>query len=157
MEANLFIVCAGLVSNKLLPKDFVGKKSITGVKGISLTYPSGSHPPSLSVTDTAGKFVVARLGKQIRVAGYAIFSDNLSINQKHVALLASKAKSLMPNAALFDAKPEVWTGLRPQTPDDLPMIGKAGAENLFVNAGHGSNGWLLAFGSAEKLLEKINE
>ena len=63
----------------------------------------------------------------------------------------------MPNAALFDAKPEVWTGLRPQTPDDLPMIGKAGAENLFVNAGHGSNGWLLAFGSAEKLLEKINE
>ena len=157
LEANLFIVCAGLVSNKLLPKDFVGKKSITGVKGISLTYPSGSHPPSLSVTDTAGKFVVARLGKQIRVAGYAIFSDNLSINQRHVALLASKAKSLMPNAALFDAKPEVWTGLRPQTPDDLPMIGKAGAENLFVNAGHGSNGWLLAFGSAEKLLEKINE
>lgn len=157
LRADIFIVCAGLVSNRLLPKHFAGRKPITGVKGISLTYPCGSHPPNLSVTDAAGKFVVARLGKRVRVAGYAIFSENLDINKKHVALLAAKAKSLMPDAALFETEPEVWTGLRPQTPDDRPMVGKAGAENLFVNAGHGSNGWLLAFGAAEQLLEKINE
>ena len=128
-----------------------------GVKGISLSYPIGSSPPNLSVTDAAGKFVVARLGQRIRVTGYAIFSENLNIDQQHVKLLAAKAESLMPKAALFDKEPDVWTGLRPQTPDDLPMIGKAGAENLFVNAGHGSNGWILAFGAAEHLLEKINE
>jgi D-amino-acid dehydrogenase len=37
------------------------------------------------------------------------------------------------------------------------MIGQAGAENLFVNAGHGSLGWTLAFGSAEALLQSIKE
>jgi glycine/D-amino acid oxidase-like deaminating enzyme len=35
------------------------------------------------------------------------------------------------------------------------MIGRAGAANLFVNAGHGSLGWTLAFGSAEKLLQVV--
>jgi D-amino-acid dehydrogenase len=128
-----------------------------GVKGISLTYPVGSNPPDLSVTDMAGKFVVARLGDHIRIAGYAIFSDNLTINPKHVSLLEQKAKSLMPKAANYDNDPVVWTGLRPQTADDLPMICKAGVENLYINAGHGSSGWILALGSAEKLLEKINE
>jgi D-amino-acid dehydrogenase len=156
-EADIFIICAGLTSNTLLPTNFLGKKPIMGVKGISLSYPIGSSPPNLSVTDAAGKFVVARLGQRIRVTGYAIFSENLNIDQQHVKLLAAKAESLMPKAALFDKEPDVWTGLRPQTPDDLPMIGKAGAENLFVNAGHGSNGWILAFGAAEHLLEKINE
>ena len=63
----------------------------------------------------------------------------------------------MPEAANYDEDPVAWTGLRPQTPDDLPMIGKAGFENLYINAGHGSSGWILALGSAEELLEKINE
>jgi D-amino-acid dehydrogenase len=157
LEADLFIVCAGMASNQILKRDFKDRKSITGIKGISLTYPPGKNPPHLSVTDTAGKFVVARLGNHIRVAGYAIFSESLYIDYKHVSLLAAKAKSLMPNAASFDEKPEIWTGLRPQTPDDLPMIGKAGTDNLYVNAGHGSNGWILSFGAAELLLEKINE
>ena len=57
--------------------------------------------------------------------------------------------------AQYDVAPDVWVGIRPQTPDDLPMIGAAGAANLFVNAGHGSLGWTLAAGSAEVLAEKI--
>lgn len=157
IKGDILIICGGPDSNKLLPADFPGKKPIVGVKGISLTYPLGQCPPDLSVTDAAGKFIIARLGDKIRITGYAIFSDNLDINQKHVELLIAKAKSLMPKAAHYDAKPIIWTGLRPQTPDDLPMIGRAGAENLYINAGHGSSGWILAFGSAEKLLEKIIE
>ncbi|MBT5072856.1 MAG: FAD-dependent oxidoreductase [Kordiimonadaceae bacterium] len=157
IDGDIFIMCTGVNGLKLLPDSFAGKKPIIGVKGISLTYPIGNCPPNLSATDTAGKFVVARLGDQIRVAGYAIFSDNLAINPKHVSLLAKKAKALMPEAANYDEDPVAWTGLRPQTPDDLPMIGKAGFENLYINAGHGSSGWILALGSAEELLEKINE
>lgn len=157
IKGDIFIVCGGPDSNKLLPKNFSGKKPIVGVKGISLTYPLGECPPDLSVSDAAGKFIIARLGDKIRITGYAIFSDNLDINQKHVALLIDKAKSLMPKAARYDTDPIIWTGLRPQTPDDLPMIGRAGAKNLYVNAGHGSSGWILAFGSAEELLEKITK
>ncbi|MCP5381203.1 MAG: FAD-dependent oxidoreductase [Kordiimonadaceae bacterium] len=156
-EADFFINCAGILADKLLSGSFKGKKPLIGIKGISLTFEKGKSPPKLSVTDSAGKFVMCSLGEKVRVAGYAIFSNNLAINPMHILLLKDKAISLMPDAAKYNSPPEIWTGLRPQTPDDLPMIGKAGAENLFVNAGHGSSGWILAFGAAEKLLKIIKE
>ena len=35
---------------------------------------------------------------------------------------------------------EVWHGDRPLTPDGLPLVGKL-APGLYINAGHGFNGW----------------
>jgi D-amino-acid dehydrogenase len=125
------------------------------VRGVSLTYPAGAAAPDLSVTDAGGKFVVLRLGDRLRVAGFAAFSDRLEVAPEEIALLRGKARALMPGAARYDDAPEAWAGLRPQTPDDLPMIGRAGAENLFVNAGQGSLGWTFAFGSAERLLQAV--
>ncbi len=155
ITADVFVVANGQSAGTLLRGPFKGKKRITGVKGVSLTFPAGDAPPDLSVTEAAGRFVVMRLGDRVRVTGYAIFSDSEHIKPAYVQALTAKAKSLMPNAAQYDVLPEVWTGRRPQTPDDVPMIGQAGAQNLFVNAGHGSLGWTLAAGSAEVLAEKI--
>jgi glycine oxidase len=39
---------------------------------------------------------------------------------------------------------EMWTGLRPATPDGLPIIGKAELDGLFYATGHYRNGILLA-------------
>lgn len=42
--------------------------------------------------------------------------------------------------------------------DDVPLIGRCGNfDNLFVNCGHGSKGWTLAFGSAALLANVVNE
>jgi D-amino-acid dehydrogenase len=47
---------------------------------------------------------------------------------------------------------------RPVSADDVPLIGRCGNfDNLFVNCGHGSKGWTLAFGSAALLADVINE
>ena len=156
IEGDLFIMATGMATPKLLHNRFEGKKPMTSVLGISLTYPIGDTPPDLSVTDASGRFVMVQLGKHLRVCGNAIFSNDLHPNSDDVDRLKSKAQALMPGAANFAAQPVVWIGARPQTPDDLPMIGRAGAENLYVNAGHGSLGWTLAFGSAESLLQTIS-
>jgi glycine oxidase len=42
-----------------------------------------------------------------------------------------------------------WSGLRPDTPDHLPVIGESGISNLFIAAGHFRNGILLAPVTAE--------
>lgn len=43
------------------------------------------------------------------------------------------------------APPEVWSGLRPCTPDSLPFIGRAGSyDNVYVACGHGHIGMGLA-------------
>lgn len=155
ITADVFVVANGQSAGALLRGPFKGKKRLTGVKGVSLTYPAGEVPPDLSVTEAAGRFVVMRLGNRVRVTGYAIFSDSEQVKPAYVQALTAKAKGLMPKAAQYDVPPEVWTGQRPQTPDDVPMIGAAGAQNLFVNAGHGSLGWTLALGSAAILADQV--
>ncbi|MFC2969719.1 FAD-dependent oxidoreductase [Acidimangrovimonas pyrenivorans] len=153
IPADLFVLATGRAA-ELLPR-FRGRKPLVGVRGVSLTYPAGPAAPELSVTDAGGKFVVLRLGDRVRVAGFAAFTDDTTPTDAECALLRDKGRSLMPGAAEYDAAPEAWAGLRPQTPDDLPMIGRAGADNLFVTAGQGSLGWTFAFGSAERLLQAV--
>ena len=47
---------------------------------------------------------------------------------------------------------EYWTGLRPSTPNNIPLIGICRPyTNLFINAGHGTLGWTHACGSAKAL------
>lgn len=52
-----------------------------------------------------------------------------------------------------------WSGLRPMSPDGLPMLGFAGSGpggcKLFLNAGHGALGWTLSGGCAELLGEAV--
>ncbi len=46
------------------------------------------------------------------------------------------------------------SGLRPTTPDSLPILDSlvaSGWGNVYVNAGHGTMGWTLSMGSAEVL------
>lgn len=47
---------------------------------------------------------------------------------------------------------------RPVSADDVPLIGNcSNYDNLFINCGHGSKGWTLAFGSAALLANIINQ
>ncbi|MGR3291053.1 MAG: FAD-dependent oxidoreductase [Paracoccaceae bacterium] len=154
-NADIFVLATGHVAAALLPQGFPGRKPVTAIKGMTLTFPAHDAAPDLSVSDVAGKFVMLRLGNRVRVAGYAIFTDGPISSPKLVRDLTDKARSLMPGAADYAQQPEVWTGSRPTTPDDLPMIGRSGTDNLFVNAGHGSLGWTLALGAAEILLESV--
>ncbi|MBL4786844.1 MAG: FAD-dependent oxidoreductase [Cohaesibacteraceae bacterium] len=155
VSGDLFIIATGADDRRLLPFDFPGRKPVIGIKGLSLTFPVGQTPPDLSVTDSAGKFLVMRLGDQLRVTGFALFSRNAKPEQKYVDTLTAKARRLMPQAALYETTPEIWMGSRPTTDDDVPMMGRAGAENLYVNAGHGSLGWTLGFGAADMLSKHI--
>jgi glycine/D-amino acid oxidase-like deaminating enzyme len=62
-------------------------------------------------------------------------------------IVASQASRLVP--ALADAPVlSTWSGVRPVSPDERPMLGWAG-EGLFVATGHGSEGVILGAGSAE--------
>jgi len=51
-----------------------------------------------------------------------------------------------------------WTGLRPMSPDGLPIVGGVGSVGrapVFVNTGHGSLGWTLSAGSGEVLADAV--
>jgi glycine oxidase len=65
------------------------------------------------------------------------------VTARGVATLLAAAVELAPsleNARLSDA----WAGLRPGTPDGLPLLGESPIRGLYLAAGHFRNGVLLA-------------
>jgi glycine oxidase len=50
---------------------------------------------------------------------------------------------------------ETWSGLRPGTPDDLPILGPAGIAGLLIATGHYRNGILLAAITAKLVREWV--
>jgi glycine oxidase len=72
-----------------------------------------------------------------------------------VRLLLEVAMSVLP--ALEDATlRSAWAGLRPVTPDELPLIGPAaGFDNLLLATGHFRNGILLAPVTAERIAQQL--
>jgi glycine oxidase len=63
-----------------------------------------------------------------------------------VERLRRQAAELWPPIASA-ALAESWSGLRPGTPDELPLIGSAGLPHCWVATGHFRNGILLAPGT----------
>ena len=83
------------------------------------------------------------IGSTLEDAGYNKHTDVDTIQQ-----LFDAAVELVP--ALASAKRhEGWAGLRPGTPDDLPILGETAARGYFVATGHYRDGILLAPITAE--------
>lgn len=114
--------------------------------------------PTVSLTDDGAKIVFSRLGQQLRVAGTAEFTGyDLSLNPARCAALVRRTHALFPALANVE-QIEFWTGLRPATPSNVPLIGElraAGLAGLWLNTGHGTLGWTLACGSARLLADRI--
>ena len=73
-----------------------------------------------------------------------------------VEKILSMANELVPeltHAELMD----IWSGLRPGTPDQLPILGEAGIEGLVFATGHYRSGILLAPITAKLVSEWITE
>ncbi len=69
--------------------------------------------------------------------------------------LTKRAAMLFPEAGDY-AHPTYWTGLRPSTPSNVPIIGRSRYRNLYLNTGHGTLGWTMGAGSARALADIIS-
>ena len=154
LEADIIILCAGVQSAKLA-KPLGLKLPIQALKGYSFSAPLGSNPPTTSVTDTARRIVFTNLGDQIRVAGLADLGNNdVHVRSNRISALIKSARASMPDAADYDSVSNEWAGLRPMTPDSMPIISRPRV-NLAINTGHGALGWTLAMGSANRLADLV--
>ena len=51
---------------------------------------------------------------------------------------------------------EFWAGLRPTTPDSVPVVGKTPFKNLVLNTGHGTLGWTMCAGSGRVVADVVS-
>jgi glycine oxidase len=78
------------------------------------------------------------IGATVERAGFDRRVDPLVVEQ-----LRAQASELWP-PMLSAPVVESWSGLRPGTPDELPLIGSAGVPHCWMATGHFRNGILLA-------------
>jgi D-amino-acid dehydrogenase len=129
------------------------------VKGYSLTLPlrPGDKAPYMSLSDDSHKLVFSRLGERLRVAGTAELNGyDTALNETRCQALLARTRELFPEIGRGEDA-QFWTGLRPATPSNQPLIGRARYPNLYLNTGHGTLGWTLACGSARVLADVISD
>lgn len=154
--ADAYVMALGSYSPFLLAPIRV-PCSVYPAKGYSATIAIGDHrgAPTVSLTDFAWKIVLTRLGDRLRVAGTAELDGwNSSLNRTRCEALSARTFDLFPDAG-DRGSVRYWTGLRPATPSNAPLIGRTRFRNLYVNTGHGTLGWTMACGSARALADII--
>ncbi len=127
-------------------------------KGYSATFDilDPEAAPMVSLTDSAHKVVYSRLGNQLRMAGTAELSGySRALNTIRCDNMTQLAREMFPTALDFD-NVRFWSGLRPATPSNVPLIGRTRIQNLYLNTGHGTLGWTMGVGSGRALADLIS-
>ncbi|MDV7338811.1 D-amino acid dehydrogenase [Terasakiella sp. A23] len=158
ITADRYVVCMGSFSAPFL-KSYGINLPIYPAKGYSITLPltKPDAAPTVSLTDDEFKLVFSRLGNNLRVAGTAELGGyNTDINQIRSRFILNKTLELFPGCG-DPEDVEFWAGLRPKTPDSVPIIGKTAIDSLYLNTGHGTLGWTMSCGSAQIISDIISE
>jgi D-amino-acid dehydrogenase len=156
LEADAYVVALGSYSPLLLLPAGV-RCPVYPVKGYSATISTVGHrgAPTVSLTDVEWKIVLTRLGDRLRVAGTAeIAGYDTTLDPARCEALVGRVFSLLPDAGDRESA-KCWTGLRPATPSNVPLVGGTRYRNLFLDTGHGTLGWTMACGSGRALADVI--
>jgi len=127
-------------------------------KGYSVTMPvkDASMAHQVSLTDDEYKLVFSRLGDRLRIAGTAELNGyDRDLNRLRCEAIVNRTEQLFPGAGDRE-RAQFWTGLRPATPSNVPIIGRSKLPNLFLNTGHGTLGWTHSCGSGKSIARIVS-
>ncbi len=156
LQSDHYVVALGSASTVLLRQIGI-KLPVYPVKGYSLTIDikGWNNAPTVPLLDDGKKMGIVRLGDRLRLAGTAEFTGfDTELNPKRGANLISGLADLFPDCPNVD-QGRHWTGLRPMTPDGIPIVGPTPFDNLYLNVGHGHLGWTMAAGSGDVVASLI--
>ena len=157
IRGDAYVVAMGSLS-PLLVQPLGIRLPIYPAKGYSVTMPvaDASKAHQVSLTDDEYKLVFSRLGDRLRIAGTAELNGyDRDLNRVRCEAIVRRVEELFPGAG--DAsQAQFWTGLRPATPSNVPIIGRSKLPNLFLNTGHGTLGWTHACGSGKSIARIVS-
>lgn len=147
--ADVVVNCAGAWAGCIAPGQF----PVRPIKGQMLAVVGG--PKLKHVVRGAHAYLVPRgdgrivIGSTLEDCGY-----DKRVSVSTIQSLLQAALELVPGLAK-SRKHEDWAGLRPATPDGLPILGETATRGYFVAGGHYRDGILLAPITARLMTESI--
>jgi glycine oxidase len=155
--ADHVILAAGAFSSRLdAARRYAPTRPVRGQMVALLS----SAPPIRRVLRSTRGYIVPRddarpqrlvAGSTLENAGY-----EKRVTPEGIARVLEAAQEIVPDLAAA-AIVETWSGLRPDTPDHLPILGPTELEGLTIATGHFRNGILLAPITAKLIAEWITE
>lgn len=114
------------------------------IKGYSVTVDMPPSGPGRPVLLSEGRVAMVPLGDRLRIGGrLELTGMSTDLPERRVRGMLRTVREYLP--ALEETHThETWSGLRPCTPDGVPLIGHTGLHNLLVAAGYGHIGMGLA-------------
>ncbi|TCO80875.1 D-amino-acid dehydrogenase [Plasticicumulans lactativorans] len=156
ITGDAYICALGSYSTKLM-RELGYRIPVFPVKGYSITVPitDPAFAPVSTVMDETHKVAITRLGDRIRVAGTAELTGyDLQLTHERGNTVRHVVTDLFPRGGDV-SRAELWTGLRPNTPDGTPIIGATPLKRLYLNTGHGTLGWTMSCGSARVISDIV--
>jgi glycine oxidase len=148
-SAAIVINCAGAWAGRLGPQQFPVRPAkgqmLAVVGGASIQHVVRGEDVYL-VPRSDGRMVI---GSTLEDAGFDKRVDIATIQR-----LFQLAVAIVPKLAQ-SKKHEDWAGLRPGTPDELPILGQTSTGGYFIASGHYRDGILLAPITAKVMTEQI--
>jgi glycine oxidase len=154
LVGNAVIIANGQEGNRLsgsLPQ----LAAITPVKGQMFAVALDSDVQIDQVVRAGGIYLIPRDGHLVIGATSVVNDDDsTTINTTDQERLYNEALALYPLLKLAPVV-ESWAGLRPSTPDNLPMLGWSNLEGVALASGTYRNGWLLAPAIGERIADLV--
>jgi D-amino-acid dehydrogenase len=155
ISGDQFLIAAGSWSG-ILAKKFGINVPLQAGKGYSITVDHPRIRVRRPVYFSEAKTACTPFANALRIAGTMELSGiNSKFDARRVATIQRAASRYLRGFSPVGGQRE-WMGLRPITPDGLPVIGRApGFNNLYIAAGHAMLGLTLAPETARAISDLI--
>lgn len=160
-DGDRFVVAMASYSPQLM-KTLGIRVPVIPVKGVSITMSVRRWNDAVqgAVIDHSRFLGITRMGDRLRIAGSAEVAGFGTVpSPARCQAIIDNALSLFPDLAicLDDTPPVLWAGSRPVSPDGRPILGGSRVANIFLNTGHGPEGWSTSCGSAKVVADIVSD
>ncbi len=135
------VVLAGGAWTPLLAHQLGLRLPIQAAKGYSITFRREDGQPRMPVYLFEKKVAVTPMGNWLRLGGtLELAGFDFTVNQRRLDAISRAGNEYLTGLEAPQLV-EIWRGLRPASPDGLPLLGRAcQPANLTVASGHGMLG-----------------
>lgn len=155
-EAEQIILAAGALTPSVA-RDLRLNIPVQPARGYSMTMSATKQMPGHALVLGERRIAVSPMGRLLRFTGrLEVGNYSMEPNPVWIQRIENSAREYIALDEKLDIK-EKWAGLRPTTPDGMPIIGRSPKHsNLILATGHAMLGLSLGPGTGQVVAELVN-